>query len=131
MGVLGEIFFTNTIKHRIKSSRTSQQKINNFIPDVPDILVSKRVHVPTIPPVKTNYQGNQRLLLLGNAGVDMDKKIRVIKSEVPPEYGSRHPRTFMVMLGVIRLITFQDWVEHFKKGEEIPWQKKHWRNMCQ
>ena len=73
---------------------------NNFSPDVREFLISERFQVPPRPPNENYHQGNQRLLLVRSAAVEAENKIRTIKAAVRPESGSRHPKTFMVMLAV-------------------------------
>ena len=48
--------------------------------------------------MKTNHQGNQRLLLIINLSVEAEKKIRTIKATVQRASGGRYPKIFMGML---------------------------------
>ena len=72
---------------------------NNLSTKVREFFISEGVQVPPRPPYKTNHQGNQRLPLVRNAAVESEKKITTIKEAVQPAIVSRHPRTFMSMLG--------------------------------
>ena len=68
-------------------------------PDVREFLISEGVQVTQRLPTLTNHQGNQRFLLVRNAAVEAEKKIRKIKSVVQPVCGGLHPRGFMSMPG--------------------------------
>ena len=72
---------------------------NNFSPDVREFLISEGVKAPPRTPTENNHQGNQRLVLVRNAAVEAENKTRTIKQLLQPASGSRHPRTFMGMLG--------------------------------
>ena len=56
------------------------------------------VQSPQRPLTKTNQQGKQRLILVINAAMEAEKKIRMIKAVVKPEIGSLHPRKFIDMI---------------------------------
>ena len=58
---------------------------NNFITNVREFLISEGVQVSPRPPTENNHQGNQRLVLVRNAAVKAEKKIRTIKAAVQPE----------------------------------------------
>ena len=44
--------------------------LKKISPNVRELLISEGVQVPQILPTETNYQGNQRLLLVRNAAVE-------------------------------------------------------------
>ena len=67
--------------------------------DVRQFLMSEGFQVPPRPPIETNNQVNQRLLLVINVAVESEKRIVTIKAVVQPESGIRCPRTFLGMLG--------------------------------
>ena len=71
---------------------------NNLSPDVRELLISEGVQVPPIPQTENNHKGNQRLLLVRNTAMESEKKIRTIKAAAQTASGSRHLRTFMIML---------------------------------
>ena len=73
---------------------------NNLSTYVRELLISEGVQVPPRPPTENNHQGNQRIPLVRNAAVEAEKKIRKKKVAVQPASGSRHPKTFIGMLGV-------------------------------
>ena len=52
---------------------------NNLIPDVRELLISEGLQVPQRLPTETNHQGNQRLLMVRNAEVESENKIKTIK----------------------------------------------------
>ena len=52
-----------------------------------------------------------------NAAVEAEKKIRTIKAAVKPASGSRHPKTFMVMLAVNHSIKMSGLVSSFQYEE--------------
>ena len=72
---------------------------NKLSPDVREFLISDGFQIPPRPPTKNNHQGNQRLLLVINAAAGAENNTRAIKAAVQPESGSRHPKTFMGILG--------------------------------
>ena len=63
---------------------------NNLSPDVREFLVSEGVQVPPRSPTEYNHQGNKRLVLVRNAAVEVEKKIRRIKAAVQLVSGSHH-----------------------------------------
>ena len=68
---------------------------NNFGPNVREFLISEDVQVLQRSPTENNHQGKQRLLLVINASVESEKRIRTIKSAVQTARRIRHPKTFM------------------------------------
>ena len=71
----------------------------NLSPDVREFLISEEVKVPQGLTTEIKHQLNQRILLVRNAAVKAEKKIRKIKSAVQPAGGSLHHRTFISMSG--------------------------------
>ena len=71
---------------------------NNLSPDVIEFLMPEGVQVPPRPPTENNHQGNQRLVLVRNAAVEVEKKIGRIKAAVQLVSGSRHPKKIMRIL---------------------------------
>ena len=69
-------------------------------PYVRDFLISEGVQVPQRLPIETNHQINQRVVLVRNAAVEAEKKIRTIKGLLQPEGGNLHHRTFTSIPGV-------------------------------
>ena len=51
---------------------------------VREFLISEGAQVPPRPPTKNGHQGNQKLLLVRNAAVEAEKKMRTIKAAVQP-----------------------------------------------
>ena len=68
-------------------------------PDVRELLISEGVQVTSRPQSENNHQGNQMLLLIRNVSVEVEEKIRTIKLSVQPESESRHPVTFLGIIG--------------------------------
>ena len=52
--------------------------LNNLSPNVREFLIPEGFQVPPRPLTRTNNQGKQRLLLVRNAAVEAEKKIRVL-----------------------------------------------------
>ena len=77
----------------------SEKVSNNLSPNVREFLILEGVQVPPMSPTETNHQGEQRLILVRNVSVEAENKIRIIKAEVQLASGSRHLRTFVVLLG--------------------------------
>ena len=71
---------------------------NNLSPDVIEFLISEGVRVPSRPPTENNHQGKQRFLLVINAAVEEEKKIRIIKAAVKTASRNRHPKIFTGMI---------------------------------
>ena len=71
---------------------------NNSSTNIREFLISKGVQVPPRPRTENNHQGNQRLLLVRNAALEAEKKIRTIKAAVKPESGISCPKTLTGML---------------------------------
>ena len=65
-------------------------------------------------PTETNYQGKQRLHLVGNASAESEKKTIKIKVELKPEIGGHHPSKFMVILRGNQSIKMAGLVSSFK-----------------
>ena len=55
---------------------------NKFSPNVRELLILEGVRVPPMSPTENNHKENQRLLLVINATVESEKKIRTIKAVV-------------------------------------------------
>ena len=58
--------------------------LNNLIPDVREFLIPEGLQFTPTPQTKNNHQGNQRLLLVINAGVEAENNTKTIKAEVQP-----------------------------------------------
>ena len=59
---------------------------NNLSPDVREFLISEGVQVPqTLPTETIHNQGSQRILLVINTDLEVEKKITTKKSPVQPE----------------------------------------------
>ena len=58
---------------------------NNLIPNVRDLLISEGAKVPPRPSTETNHHGNHRILLVRNAEIEAEKKIRAIRAAVKTE----------------------------------------------
>ena len=74
--------------------------LNYLSPDVRELLISEGFQVIPRNPTETNQQGSQRLILIRNLTVGSENKTSKIKVTLQKESGSRHPRIFMVVLGV-------------------------------
>ena len=72
---------------------------NNLSPNVTELLILEGVQVPPRPSTEKNHQVNQRLLLFRNSSAEAENNIITIKAAVKPEIRSRHPRTFVGLLG--------------------------------
>ena len=92
------LFKIDALPHDVNFSlEISATFFNNLSPDNREFLISEGLQVPQRLPTETNHQGNQRLLLVRNAVVEAEKKIRTIKEALQPVGGGLHHRTFMSM----------------------------------
>ena len=80
----------------------------NLITDARDLLVSEGVQVPPSPPTETNRSGNQRLLLVRNAGVEAFEK----KDNTSGSAAIKHKPPSRYIHGYVRgkYLNINDWI---------------------
>ena len=92
---------------------------NNLSPDVREFLISEGVQVTQKLPTETIHQGNQRLILVRNAAVEVERKTRTIKAALQPEGGSLRHRTFVSIPGGIFSIKTSGLRSRFQSEEKL------------
>ena len=72
---------------------------NYLIPDCREFLISEGIQITPPPPIETNRQGNQSLILVINATVEEENNIITIKAAVHPAVVNLNHKKYMSMPG--------------------------------